>query len=353
MRVKGPTTSRITVEQVSKCIRTTIESDAFIQQARGNNNVFVRKRAITLVILLYMMFNLIKSSTQTALDKIFEIIPTRIKTVSQQAFSKARKKLHYLALKYICNIIVIEIYNYGHSRWRGFRILAVDGSKILLPSDKSLRKYFGTFGDDKAITAAGSICYDILNDIIVDARIAPACIDERALALLHVEYLSLLPSFSDELIIFDRGYPGIAFMSDLYNIGITFVIRARRRFNTQIDKMGLGCHNFIMRNSNGGSMKLRVIKFKLKNGKIETLITNLLDYTLGTTHFRNLYFLRWPIETKYNFFKSKLQLENFSTRMVNGIYQEFYTSVIIANIISIMAFNAQPIIDFARRNKKK
>ncbi|MDR2522156.1 MAG: hypothetical protein LBC93_00415, partial [Synergistaceae bacterium] len=43
--------------------------------------------------------------------------------------------------------------------------------------------------------------------------------------------------------------------------------------------------------------------------------------------FPKLYFMRWPVETKYDVVKNKLPLENFSGCPKNVILQEFWASM--------------------------
>jgi hypothetical protein len=93
---------------------------------------------------------------------------------------------------------------------RGFRLTAVDGSFIRLPSDPELVRYYGGLGHEGAsATALVSLLYDLENDIIADAKIGPVSGNERALAEEHLHTLSGLESFErgQELVIFDRGYP--------------------------------------------------------------------------------------------------------------------------------------------------
>lgn len=57
---------------------------------------------------------------------------------------------------------------------------------------------------------------------------------------------------------------------------------------------------------------MRVIKFELESGTIETLVTNLFDETISLEDFKELYFKRWGTEVKYNEIKNKLQVQNFT-----------------------------------------
>jgi hypothetical protein len=130
--------------------------------------------------------------------------------MSQQAFSEARKKLKWQAFQELFETTVEAMYQGVVKRWRGYRLLAVDGTKINLPNDPELREYFGTSGaGNSSPCAQGSILYDIENDVIVDARIEPMGTGERTLAEAHITKLAGMPSFGKELILFDRGYPSM------------------------------------------------------------------------------------------------------------------------------------------------
>jgi hypothetical protein len=125
--------------------------------------------------------------------------------MSQQAFSEARKKLKWEAFRELFEATVEAAYRGEIKRWRGYRLLAIDGSKINLPNDPGLREYFGTTGaGNSSPCAQGSILYDIENDLVVDARIESMGVDERTLAGMA--------SCGKELILFDRGYPSMEFI---------------------------------------------------------------------------------------------------------------------------------------------
>lgn len=51
--------------------------------------------------------------------------------------------------------------------------------------------------------------------------------------------------------------------------------------------------------------------------------------------FRELYFYRWPVETKYKELKSRLAIEEFSGATTTSIFQEFYINVLLSNLSSL------------------
>jgi hypothetical protein len=108
---------------------------------------------------------------------------------------------------------------------------------------------------------------------------------------------------------------------------------------------------YVWLEKDGKRIHVRVIKFELDSAETETLITNITDKRLGKKAFKKLYFMRWPIETKYGVIKKKLQLENFSARSVEGVQQEFFASMYLANFVASAAFDVQSDIEDSRKGK--
>lgn len=342
-----------TFNPITTIVRDLIYSLGFLEYARQRPEDFTRNRKMPFTDLLLFMINLVRGSTQIALNRFFQTKGSEIE-MTQQSFSEARKKLRWEACRALMDTVVKAYYQLTeYIRWRGYRVLAVDGSKQQLPSDSELRILYGTAGrGDTAVTAQGSALFDVLNDIIIDARLEPMSTDERSLAYQHMEYLRSLPSFSRELVLFDRGYASFDLIQSMANGAkpITFVFRLRSKFRTDIDKLPIGDHRYTLKNGED-SCALRVVKFKLDSGETETLITNLFDRDLTTKDFKELYFMRWPIETKFAELKHKLEIENFSGRTQLAILQDFFITAFLSNMIAIAAEDAQMDADAERQDK--
>jgi hypothetical protein len=184
-----------------------------------------------------------------------------------------------------------------------------------------------------AATARASALYDIENDIIVDARLEPLTVNERSLAKEHLEALAGMGLDIEErqaLIILDRGYPSKDFIKYLQDKEIRYVMRVWRGFNSRIDSMKQGSKTISL----AEGVKTRAIVFRLVNGERETLITNLQAGEVADEDFPELYYKRWPIETKYNQLKQKLELENFSGRLADNIKQDFYAMMTVSNMLA-------------------
>jgi hypothetical protein len=336
------------------CLRAILFSPLFWEQAKKKNSDFTRKRKLPLATLFCILINLVRTSSQTALDRFFQILGNTSTSVSQQAFSKARQKINWHSCKFLFRETVKPIYQHCVKTWHGFVVLAIDGSKIQLPSDPKLKDIFGTVGrNDSAVTAQSSVLYDVLNGYVLDANCQPISVDERTMAMEHLEQLEEICPNHKKLILFDRGYPSFDLIKECIFNDTTFVMRVKTKFNCEIDNLALGCNNFILEKNNEESIKVRVIKFKLpKSEETETLITNLFDYSLGIEDFQKLYFQRWPIEVQFGNSKHKLEIENFSGRTEETIYQDYYITILLQNAVVVAANEAQPNVEEERQYKQ-
>jgi hypothetical protein len=352
----GSINSPITLVSLVDYIRLILFSKGFLELAKKNDTDFTRKRKLVFVDIFSLLINLVKTSTQIALLRFFLIVAEDSGqiSVSQQAFSKARQKIRWESCQHLMRETVKHIYKFKKKTWRGYHLLAIDGSKIQLPSDRKLKRIFGTLGkNDSAATAQSSVLFDVLNGYVLDAILQPLSVNERTMAIEHLKQMKEIGTNQKFLVIFDRGYPSFELIQHCILNSVTFIMRLKSKFNCEIDKMGLGCHNYKLTKNNEEPINVRVIKFKLPNsGETETLITNLFDYSLGVKAFRQLYFKRWGIEVQYGTSKHKLEIENFSGRTEEAIYQDYYINILLQNAVAVAENEAQPTVDEERKDKQ-
>ena len=77
----------------------------------------------------------------------------------------------------------------------------------------------------------------------------------------------------------------------------------------------------------GETKKVRVLKIKLSEDVTEVLVANIYDKKITTIEFKELYFLRQGVESKYKELKSSIKIEEFSGTKPIAIEQDFYTSM--------------------------
>lgn len=339
------------IERIANLTSQLIGVTNFKDTARKKPEYFTRNRKMPFEdLILFMIFSL-KGSTSTALRRFFGGFGKNTITMTQQSLSEARSKINVWAFVHLFELSAKVMTEHCFEKWHGYRVYAIDGSRIALPPDEKLSKYFGALGKDKtAPTALGSILYDVPNDIICDATIEPISVDERTLAKKHIEACKGIAPDEKKLIIFDRGYPSIELIEMLENEGISYVMRVRRKFSNDIDAQ-TKTDAYVWLEQKTKRIHVRVIKFTLNSGEEEVLITNITDRRMGKNAFKKLYFMRWPVETKYDIVKNKLQLENFNTRTVEGIGQDFFAAMYLANCAASALVDVQDDINAVRVEK--
>lgn len=281
--------------------------------------------------------------------------------VGQSAFSQARLKINPEAFVELRDDSVNHFYaNYDIKKWKGFRLIAIDGSEVILPKTVETIAKFGeyttNFMNKTIVLARVSKAYDVLNKINIDAKLVNRKIGEHTLANQHIEYCT-----KGDLILYDRGYPSFDLFMNTLSSGSHFCARvAVANWNVAKKLVESGQTEIIIEIEPGNELKrkykkqgiavepieCRFVCVELPSGEKEVLITSLLD-TINYPHsiFKNLYHLRWDIEESYKKDKHRLQLENFSGKTIIAIYQDFYATILLANLTSIFSTSLDDDID--------
>jgi hypothetical protein len=200
------------------------------------------------------------------------------------------------------------------------------------------------------------VLYDVLNRLAVDASLAPAKAYEVDLAIAHLHHTT-----AADLLLMDRNYPSYCMMAELSHRHRAFVIRCTAHsFKTarQLAKgKGLasqvvtitppdGHKTDIRKRGLPESIRVRFVRVMLKTGEAEILVTSLLDeHTYPSADFAELYRLRWGIESFYGILKTRLALENFSGQSVEAIKQDFYATIYLTGLESVLTDSAQAHLD--------
>ena len=330
---------------------TIVNNETFKETTRKMPAYFTRNRKMPFEDLIYFMIFHLKCSISSALRRYFKDKGVET-TMTQQSLSEARKKVNVWAFKHLFIESAKTIAEYRSETWNGYNVYATDGTKIALPDAKNLLDHYGGIGKNAdSPTAQASALYDMLNDNLVDASMEPLSTGERSLAEGHIRALQTFQPNGRKLIIYDRGYSSFDFVKLHFDEGLFFLMRVKSKFSTDIDAQAESDGRVCLQ-KNGERICVRVIKFPLSSGETEMLITNIEDKHLGENDFKKLYFMRWPIETKYGAIKEKLQVENFSSLTVEGVQQDFFATMYMVNLVAGVAFDAQAEIEEERADKE-
>lgn len=319
---------------------------ATLNESRFKPQYFTRKRILPFHDLLKYLLSMHKTSSQSALNKFLE---RSDKTMSQQALSKARSKFDHTPFLKLFKGVRDAFYGVEYlptlHKFHDKFLVAIDGSETSLPNLPALREKFGGTGAKASSpTARMSMAYDVLNDFIIDADFTPLNISEREHAKNHFEAVGKIIDFKDTVFIMDRGYASRELV-ELLSEKSHYLFRLRTKFSTEIDALALGTHVITMYND----VKVRIVKFTLPSGEVETLMTNLFE--LDESEFKDLYFKRWRIEVKYDVVKNKLEMPCFGGCSENVIMQDFWISMYLANVAAIAKNEADVKIKETREGK--
>lgn len=343
-------------------MREIIFSDEIISDYRMNKTDFTRKRKQPFGSVLLFMVNLLKKSLVIEIDNFMQHLNSKfenrgVQNFTSSAFVQKRKKINPDVFKYLSTVITENYYvesNANIKLFNGFRVLAVDGSKITLPYTEELKKAFGESKNNTntaIVQARSSVLYDVLNHITLDSVLENLKIGERVLALKHANQWR-----ENDLIIYDRGYPSYDFKFEHIKANIDYLIRATKTHSKAVksfvcsgkrtmivDIFPQERHSFKGKNyDKNTSIKVRLIRVDLPSGEIEILMTSLLDSQIYPSKmFKELYFLRWGVETFYDELKNKLKVEYFTGYSKISILQDFFCAVFISNLQSVIVNDLQ------------
>lgn len=327
--------------------RNVLHDYVFKCESRSKATYFTRegRNKLNFISTILFMLNFVKKSFQIELDDYFKLLGNKTESISKQAFSEARKKIKPEAFITLFDTIVDWYYKENPwKKFKGFRIFAIDGSILEINNSKRLRDAFDVSKGSylELARAMASCIYDIENNLIVKAFITKCTDSERPIAM------KLMNSFKEhltenDLFLFDRGYPSLEFFAYLLELKVKFIIRTPVNYYKSSIKASVP-DQIIELKRNGRVMRLRAIRFTLPSGEEELLITNIEDEEFGIQDFKTLYFKRWGIETKYGELKNKLQLQKFTGDTPLSVEQDFYATMFLANMASLVKQEADEMI---------
>ena len=299
-----------------------------------------------------MAILILQKSVKSLSCKLNEIFGHAKDTVTAGAFTQARAKFSYKFFKDLNRNAYAEgWYSDGdYKRYKGYRLLAIDGTDIRLPDSFSVREEFGKIRiknqyEEREYTGGqGSTMYDVLNECVLDSELAPSSVGEIELAKRHLAFCQAL-----DLVMFDRGYAGYLLFAIMVSQDIDFICRCSKTAFKVVEEFLASdakdriitlepCADIrkeVFAKGLPASIKIRLVKIQLSTGEVEVLATTLLDKKRHPrSELKKLYNKRWGIETFYDRIKNNLSLENFSGKTAEAVKQDFYATMLIANIES-------------------
>lgn len=255
--------------------------------------------------------------------------------------------------------------------YRGYRLLAVDGSDLAIAPDPSDSDsyYPGTVGKKHYGLLHLNAFYDLQQKTYVDALVQKSRKANEQRALCDMVDRS---DFQNAIVIADRGYEGYNALAHIQEKGWKFLFRIKDNacgiaagltlpdsdtfdvsFSLKLSNKLTNEAKLLYKDNNhyrcvrNGKpfdflpstsrkadpmlfyeLSFRIVRFKLSHDSYETVITN-LDYP--PDELMRLYAMRWGIETSFRDLKYTIGLSAFHSKKVEHILQEIFARLTMYN----------------------
>ena len=378
--------------QLLSNLQAEIESSSMKEKYRTLPKYFTRNRVLTFSILIIMRLNILNKSLSVELEKISNLFSkiSTFSTPSKQAFSKATSHIKWEGFKYLNDFFVKDYYSRSGSLKFAdkYILVAADGSDIELPNSPKLKAHFGEYNNGQMLGQCMAKCvklYDVLNHINISSVLSPynakdtKGFSEKSLFDIQIAALPELIDLQEKnlIVIGDKYYPCFHYFYSLPMQHLNFVFRCAASFCLEVKEFAqsnkldaeLSIDMKISHRKYGKSVnrpmpdgtvcqldipdiiKVRCVRVKRKDGTDMFILTNLPSKELSRQEVGEIYDLRWGEETSFGLDKNVLEVENFSTKTVNGILQEFHAKTLTANIAELLVMDAQNTLDEEQSTK--
>lgn len=339
--------------------------------SRNPKKDFTRKRKLD----FKKMINILLSMGGKSLKiELLDNFSYSMELPTASAFVQQRDKLlpeafQYLFHQFTKNTISLK-------RYDGYRLLAADGSDICIyhnPKDKET--YFPNGPKAKGFNLLQlNALYDLCNRVYIDAQILPGRKQNERQALVDMVKRSDIKEKT--IIIADRGYENYNVFEHITQKGWNYIIRIKD-INSNGISSGLNipkidcfdkdyCLKVTRRNTNEikahpeeykfmpqnqkfdflpiGSketypISFRLVRFPISENTYEVLITNLDRDIFPVKKLKELYHMRWGIETSFRELKYALALINLHSKKVDFIIQEIFARLTMYNFCEMITLH--------------
>lgn len=298
-------------------------------------------------------------------DELLKYNDYAVDTPTASAFVQARDKIKVDAFKHLFK----QFNNKTHKDklFKGYRLLAIDGCEV--PIDRSIPDEETTLLRENQSSYSAyhlNASYDLIestyDDLVIQGQ---AKMDENG------AFNELVDRYKGKKAIFiaDRGYESYNGFEHVVHSGNKYLIRVRditskycmtqslgpypdtdefdidvsKALTIKQTKMTKACNYFkfmpktqpfdyMDKNNAFYEFNCRIVRFKISEAGYETIITNLAREEFSPEDIKNLYNMRWGIETSFRFVKYALDLNAFHAKKRKSIQQEIYARLIIYNL---------------------
>lgn len=336
---------------------------------RNPKTDFTRKRKLpfekVLTLLVKMGGHSLRDEMLDCLD--FKEMPASVSALVQQRSKILPEALEYLFHKFTDTCEKPQLY-------KGYRLLAVDGSDLQFTANPNdpLSYFPGVNGQKPYSFLHLNALYDLNSNLYLDAVVQKRKAAHENAALVEMTERSDIKDSA--IIIADRNYESYNTLEHIRKKGWHYLIRLReaagilsnlplpdgefdlpiqifltRKQTKEVKNLiqeDPGKYRFLPSTHNfeflpkGSSafypISFRIVRFQISEDSTETLITNLDKDSFPVDELKNLYHLRWGIETSFRQLKYTIGLSLFQSKKVEYITQEIFARLTVYNFCELI-----------------
>ena len=313
------------------------------------------QKAFSTITFLMSMVQLVASTNgngySIALNRVFRIHRNE-RPPTKSAFCKVRGKISWQYFAELCENLLTEFKEHRPT-FEGMRVYAIDGFMATIPKSQDINDngFFGRWVSSwrrsyypKAFIVH---CYDVLSGVTRAVTFNPT-LNENYDAYNIIKGLEAYC-----LVLYDRLYFSQRLVK-IHDMAQNFFIARCKTKSNKIAKKLLLSKKKVTHTIIGGR---RVYFVKIKNaktGEYAVFATNLAKALVTRTIVLNLYRLRWEVENSFREWVETARMEQWHSKTLNGVLQEFYVLLWFINLTKIITFKCLHFANnpLSRRYKK-
>lgn len=327
----------------------------------------------------FTMRSILSFGGGTLTNELLKITKFASTTPTSSAFIQQRNKISYKAFSELFSMINSEFDQ--DLRYKGYRLMAVDGSHIHVPTNPNdFESYVKCREDERPHNEFHlNAMFDIKQGIYMDVVVQKYRTQNEDKALIDMTERSQL---TDAIAICDRGYESYNIMAHLQKSNWKYIIRIKepghygiasglelpnsneydmsvnlsltRKKNQKIKELlkEKNCYRYISSKVNFDylpsktkrnepaqfyTLNFRIVRIRIDEDNYELLVTNLPKDDFSAEELKKLYAMRWGIETSFRSLKYMVGMLQFHARKSEFVTQEIYANLIMYNMTQIVA----------------
>jgi hypothetical protein len=329
---------------------------------------FTRKRKLPMETVIQL---LISMGGNSIYKELLESQGYDEKTATTSAFVQQREKILPWTFEFL-----LHEFTQSYSKiktYRGYRLIAVDGSFLHIATNpEDSETYIQSKPDSRGYNLLQmNAMFDLCNKLYSDALVLPYRLQNEKKAIVDMVDRSRIKG--DVIVIGDRAYESWNIFAHIERKGWNYMIRVRDvgkqgipaglklpasdEFDVYIDKIltkkstkevkakpdlyrivpSTSTFDFLdLHDNKFYPISFRVVRFKISDDFYETVITNLKQDEFSSLKLKELYKMRWGVETSFRELKYAVGLNCLHSKKREYIIQEIFARIIMYNFAEMI-----------------